>query len=226
MPNTVRPDLVGADPHHRLGGPVVRSGGVRGGQSLRQSGPQRRHRPGLPQHGSVAHQGRSAVASAIACSSASTCSISSTIPTSARRATSSAARRSARSRGPACRPAKPARRARFSWRRSCRSDAACDVARARCLVAAASVAGWRGARPAAAQRPIKRVLTIHGGPEVIPGQHAIRRGRSRKVLFSHPTIEVDYYAEYLENEEFGRGGGHLVAGLHPAASSVIVRSTL
>ena len=43
-----------------------------------------------------------------------TCSICSTIPTSARRATSSAARRSARSRGRACRRAKRDRRGRCS----------------------------------------------------------------------------------------------------------------
>ena len=57
-----------------------------------------------------------------ACSSAWTCSICSTIPTSARRATSSAARRSARSRGRACRRAKRDRRARFSWPSGCRSE--------------------------------------------------------------------------------------------------------
>ena len=57
VPNTVRPDLVGADPHHRLGRSVVRSGVVRGGQSLRQPRTQRRDRPGVPQHRSVGEQG-------------------------------------------------------------------------------------------------------------------------------------------------------------------------
>ena len=47
VPNTVRPDVVGPDPDHRLGGSVVRSVGVRGRQSLRQSGAQRRHRAGV-----------------------------------------------------------------------------------------------------------------------------------------------------------------------------------
>jgi hypothetical protein len=35
--NTVRPDLVAPAPHHRFGRPMVRSGVVRGGPSLRQS---------------------------------------------------------------------------------------------------------------------------------------------------------------------------------------------
>ena len=112
----------GADSHHRLGRSVVRSRVVRGGQSLRQPRAQRRDRPGVPQHRSVGEQGRSRSRAATACSSAPTRSICSTIRTSARPATSSAVRPSARSREPACRPAKPVRRARFNWWRSCRSD--------------------------------------------------------------------------------------------------------
>ena len=60
MPNTVRPDVVG--PIRIIGsvGSVVRSVGVRGRQSLRQSGQKCRHRPRLPQHRSVGHQERAA----------------------------------------------------------------------------------------------------------------------------------------------------------------------
>ena len=58
------------------------------------------------------------------------------------------------------------------------------------------------ARPAAAQRPIKRVLTIHAGAEAFPSNTKFDEV-IRKVLYSHPTIEVDYYAEFLEYEEFG-----------------------
>ena len=54
VPNTVRPDVTGPDPDHRLGGPVVRSVGVRRRRSLRQPRAQRRHRPGLQQHRRVA----------------------------------------------------------------------------------------------------------------------------------------------------------------------------
>lgn len=70
------------------------------------------------------------------------------------------------------------------------------------LVAAAAVAGMAWAQPPAAPRQIKRVLTIHGGPESFPGNARFDETITR-VLFSHPTIEVDYYAEFLENEEFG-----------------------
>ena len=58
------------------------------------------------------------------------------------------------------------------------------------------------ARPAAAQRPIKRVLMIHAGAEAFPGNTRFDE-LVTKVLYSHPTIEVDYYAEFLEYEEFG-----------------------
>ena len=70
------------------------------------------------------------------------------------------------------------------------------------LVAAAAVVSMAWARPAAAQRPIKRVLTIHAGPESFPGNTRFDEVIT-KVLYSHPTIEVDYYAEFLEYEEFG-----------------------
>ena len=70
------------------------------------------------------------------------------------------------------------------------------------LVAAAAVVSMAWARPAAAQRPIKRVLTIHAGAEAFPGNTRFDEVIT-KVLYSHPTIEVDYYAEFLEYEEFG-----------------------
>jgi signal transduction histidine kinase len=68
------------------------------------------------------------------------------------------------------------------------------------LVAAVVTVAW--ARPAAAQRPIKRVLTIHAGAEAFPGNTRFDE-LVTKVLYAHPTIEVDYYAEFLEYEEFG-----------------------
>ena len=46
------------DSHRGLRRPVVRSVGVRGRQRLRQPGPQRAHRPGLPQYGPGDHQER------------------------------------------------------------------------------------------------------------------------------------------------------------------------
>ena len=70
------------------------------------------------------------------------------------------------------------------------------------LVAAAAVVTVAWARPAAAQRPIKRVLMIHAGPEAFPGNTRLDEVIT-KVLYSHPTIEVEYYAEFLEYEEFG-----------------------
>ena len=60
---------------------------------------------------------------------------------------------------------------------------------------------WRGCSPRRC-RPIKRVLIIHGGPEAFPG-NARFDAAITSVLFSHPAFEVDYYAEFLENEEFG-----------------------
>ena len=56
VPDTVRPDVTRSDPDHRLGGPVVRHFGVRGGQRVRQSRPQRRYRPLLHQHRSVGYE--------------------------------------------------------------------------------------------------------------------------------------------------------------------------
>jgi signal transduction histidine kinase len=44
------------------------------------------------------------------------------------------------------------------------------------------------------------VLTIHSGPEAFPGNERFDETIMR-VLFPHP--EVEYYAEFLENEEFG-----------------------
>src|SRR5688572_948014 len=70
------------------------------------------------------------------------------------------------------------------------------------LVTAAAFVSMAWVRPAVAQRPIKRVLAIHAGAEAFPGNRTIDEV-IRKVLYSHPTIEVDYYSEFLEYEEFG-----------------------
>lgn len=69
-------------------------------------------------------------------------------------------------------------------------------------LAAAAVVAVAWAQPTPSARPIKRVLAIHGGPETFPGNSNFDALVS-KVLFAHPTIEVDYQAEFLENEEFG-----------------------
>ena len=71
----------------------------------------------------------------------------------------------------------------------------------RCLVAVMVVAGFAFGSPAFAQGPIKRVLIVHGGPPAFPGNAALDAAL-RKTLFSHTTIQVDAYSEYLENEEF------------------------
>ena len=72
----------------------------------------------------------------------------------------------------------------------------------RCLVAVMVVAGLAFGPPAFAQDPIKRVLIVHGGPPAFPGNAALDAAL-RKTLFSHTTIQIDAYSEYLENEEFG-----------------------
>ena len=51
-------------------------------------------------------------------------------------------------------------------------------------------------------RPIKRVLMIHSGAEAYPGSARLD-ATITKVLHAHPAIEIDYYVEHLENEEFG-----------------------
>ena len=91
------------------------------------------------------------------------------------------------------------------------------------LVAAAAVVTLAWARPAAAQRPIKRVLTIHAGAEAFPGNTRFDE-LVTKVLYSHPTIEVDYYAEFLDtkNLEWRRTSR---CGITYGSSSVIVSST-
>jgi signal transduction histidine kinase len=70
------------------------------------------------------------------------------------------------------------------------------------LVAATAVVSIAWAQPAAAQRPLKRVLTIHAGAEAYPGNRTLDDVVS-KLLHSHPAIDVDYYSEFLEYEEFG-----------------------
>ena len=191
------------DPDHRFGGPVVRSVGVRGRQSLRQPGPQRRHRTGLQQHGSVAHQERAARRGARRCSSGSTCSICSTIPTSARRATSSAARRSARSRGRACPRAKRARLARFSWPCDCRSEMEVRM-RARVVVLALAVTLCAPALHTSASAQVvspRTVLVIHSGAESFPSNPILDAG-IRESLASRSDVPIDYFAEYLESDLF------------------------
>jgi signal transduction histidine kinase len=68
------------------------------------------------------------------------------------------------------------------------------------LIAAIAIASLP--TTAAAQRPLKRVLMIHGGPESYPGNLRFEAS-IRPVLFSSPAFDVDYYAEFLEFEEFG-----------------------
>src|SRR5687767_15860817 len=70
------------------------------------------------------------------------------------------------------------------------------------LVTAGAFVSMAWVRPAVAQRPIKRVLTIHAGAEAFPGNRTIDEVIT-KILYSHPAIEADYYAEFLEYEEFG-----------------------
>jgi len=57
------------------------------------------------------------------------------------------------------------------------------------------------AAPAAAQSAAKNVLIISGGPEEFPGNSSFDAAL-RKVLFSHPTLQVAAFTEHLENEEF------------------------
>src|SRR5678815_3502393 len=47
----------------------------------------------------------------------------------------------------------------------------------------------------------RTVVAIHGGPEVFPGTEDIDKS-IRNVLLSSPGMPVNYFAEYLENEEF------------------------
>jgi signal transduction histidine kinase/ABC-type uncharacterized transport system substrate-binding protein len=70
-----------------------------------------------------------------------------------------------------------------------------------CLVAAVAIAGFVPSPPLVAQTPVKRVLIIHGGPEVFPGNFTFDAA-IRQALFSHPAILVEAHSEYLENEEF------------------------
>jgi signal transduction histidine kinase len=53
----------------------------------------------------------------------------------------------------------------------------------------------------AAQPAARTVVTIHGGSETFPGNGALDAA-IRETLQSDPALPVDYYAEYLENEEF------------------------
>jgi ABC-type uncharacterized transport system substrate-binding protein len=71
-----------------------------------------------------------------------------------------------------------------------------------CLVTVMVASGLGLTASVAAQKPIKRVLAIHGGPESYPG-NARFDSALRETLLAAPRIAVDYYAEYLETEEFG-----------------------
>jgi signal transduction histidine kinase len=58
--------------------------------------------------------------------------------------------------------------------------------------------------PGFAQSPpqaARTVVAIHGGAEFFPGSEAVDKA-IRKVLLSSTGIPVNYFAEYLENEEF------------------------
>ena len=70
------------------------------------------------------------------------------------------------------------------------------------LVATAATITLAQAQPSASPRPIKRVLTIHAGAEAFPGSARFDETIT-KVLYAHPDFEIDYYVEFLENEEFG-----------------------
>ena len=70
------------------------------------------------------------------------------------------------------------------------------------VIAVAAAASMARAQPSTSPRPIKRVLTIHAGAEAYPGSARLDETITR-VLYAHPDIEVDYYVEFLENEEFG-----------------------
>lgn len=71
--------------------------------------------------------------------------------------------------------------------------------RAWAVLVAATVVSLASAQPADAQRPIKRVLTIHFGAEAYPGNRTIDEVIT-KILYSHPAIEADYYAEFLDTK--------------------------
>jgi signal transduction histidine kinase len=70
------------------------------------------------------------------------------------------------------------------------------------VVAATATINMVRAQPTTLRRPLKRVLTIHSGAESYPGSASFD-ATITKVLYAHPAIEIDYYAEFLENEEFG-----------------------
>jgi signal transduction histidine kinase len=72
----------------------------------------------------------------------------------------------------------------------------------RCLAVLAVAANLGLASPVDAQKPVKRVLVIHGGTESYPGTVQFEAAL-RETLLSDPAIEVDYQAEFLETEEFG-----------------------
>ena len=164
-----------ADPHHRLGRPVVRSGVVRGGSSLRQSRTQRGDRAGISQHRSL---GQEAPDDGTLPAAAAGGRVRSVQPPELRpaRATSSAARPSARSPAPVCRPARPVRRARFSWWRSCRSDARSRL-RARGVSSRPSSSRASRASPrVVAQAPDQARADHSRRPARLPGKRGLRRG--------------------------------------------------
>jgi signal transduction histidine kinase len=70
------------------------------------------------------------------------------------------------------------------------------------LVLVAAVLALLASIDLRADRSIKQVLIIHGGPESFPGNDTFDAAL-REVLFAHPTIQVAAHSEYFENEEFG-----------------------
>ena len=70
------------------------------------------------------------------------------------------------------------------------------------LVAVAATTTMAWAQSWTSPRPIKRVLAIHAGAEAYPGSASLN-ATITKVLHTHAAFEIDYYVEYLENEEFG-----------------------
>ena len=75
-----------------------------------------------------------------------------------------------------------------------------------CLLAGAVIAGFVPSPPLVAQTPVKRVLIIHGGPEVFPGNFTFDAA-IRQSLFSHPAIaRRGVFGVPGERGVCGRGG--------------------
>jgi signal transduction histidine kinase len=70
-----------------------------------------------------------------------------------------------------------------------------------CFLACAVLTDFGAPAMLVAQTPVKRVLIIHGGSTVFPGNFTFDAA-IRESLFSRPGTPVEAYSEYLENEEF------------------------